>query len=308
MPSLLFPHNIPFGKSNEELDKIKEDFKNLNLDEYFLCSAAIKKHKDFFEGLYEIYQPYADNNFLKEIQIQFHQRIWEMYLGVIMLRHKKKLLKPAKKDNKVGIADIRIDANKIIHIECVATNHGIKDDKVPKIQYSRMPQDVPDDKILLRVASSLNDKFAQYQRRLEKGIIQDDEPYIIALSNAKLDWVEDRSMPRVLQASLAFGNQQLKMLDGSGNRLDEPISSRQSRPAIVKENGEPVDMQFLLNPAHSGISAIIYTNDSVLRSLEQTTELHIIHNHLARNPISLSEFDFLVQYYKDENSDILLTK
>lgn len=308
MPSLLFPHNIPFCKSDKELDKIKEDFKYLNLDEDFLCSAAIKKYKDLFEGLYEIYEPYADGVFLKEIQIQFHQRIWEMYLGVVMLRNKKKLLKPTTKDNKVGIADIRIDTNKIIHIECVATNHGKEDDKVPKIQYSYVPQDVPEEKILLRIANSLNDKFVQYKSRLEKGIIQDNEPYIIALSTATLDWIEDRSMPRVLQAALALGYQQLKMLDGGGNRLGKPISSRQYRPAVFKKNDAPVDMQFFLDPVHSGISAIIFTNDSVLRILEQTTELHILYNHLAKNPIPLSEFEFMVQHYKDENSDVLRTK
>jgi hypothetical protein len=307
--STLFPYNVPFCKSENELDKVKELFKDFNLDEYFLVSSALKERKDFFESLYEIYEPYSDNGFLKDAQIQFHQRSWEMYLGVIMLRNKRELLKPTKKDNEVGTADIRINTSKIIHIECVATNHGNKNDKVPELKPDPITnivvRDVPSEKILIRIANSLDKKFKQYEERLKKGIIKNEEPYVIAISVGKLNYPEE--MPRVIQATLAVGHLQLKIFE-NGVRLEKSIPSRQFRPTIFKENGEPVDMQFFLRPEHSGISAIIFTNDLVLNSMEQEREVHILHNHLAKNPISLSEFDFLVQHHKDENSDALLTK
>ena len=129
--------------------------------------------------------------------------------------------------------------------------------------------------------------------------------YVIAISVGKLDYPEE--MPRVIQATLAVGHLQLKMYE-NGVRLDEPIRSRQFRPAVFKENGEPVDMQFFLRPEHGGISAIIFTNDLVLNCREQEKELHILHNPHATNPIPLTEFDFMVQHYKDPTSDALLTK
>ncbi len=308
--SELFPYNIPFCEtaSEIELNKIKMQFKDLNLDEYFLVSSALKERKDFFDSLYEVYKPYSDKGFLRDAQIQFHQRSWEMYLGAMMLRNKKKLFVPSKKDNTVGTADIRIDTDKTIHIECVATNHGDGNDKVPELIPDPITniivRDVPSEKILIRIANSLDKKFKQYEERLQKGIVSSNEPYVIAISVGKLNYPED--MPRVIQATLAVGHIQLKMIE-NGIRLEKPIQSRKFRHTIFKDNGEPVDMQFFLKPEHSGISAIIFTNDLVLNSMEQEREMHILHNHFAINPISLTEFDFMVQHHKDTNSDALLT-
>lgn len=306
--SSLFPYNVPFCETEDELNIVKEQFKEHQLDEYFLVSAAIKERKDFFDNLFKTYEPYADNGFLKDAQIQFHQRSWEMYLGAILLRNNKRLLQPTKHDNKIGTADIRISSKKVIHIECVATNHGDKNDKVPKLIPDPITnivlRDVPSEKILIRIANSLDKKFKQYEDRLKKGVVKDDEPYVIAISVGKLDYLEE--FPRVIQATLAVGHLQLKMYE-NGIRLDKPIPSRQFRPTVFKENGQPVDMQFFLRPEHCGISAIIFTNDLVLNYQEQEKELFILHNHLAKNPISLSEFNFLVQYHKDTLSDELLT-
>ncbi len=307
--SKLFPYNVPLCNTENEVDEVKKQFEHLNLDEYFLVSSAIKERKEFFDKLYSIYEPYSDIGFLKDAQIQFHQRSWEMFLGVIMLRNNKVLLKPTKKDNQIGVADIRIQGEKITHIECVATNHGDENDKVPELIPDPLTnivvRDVPSEKILIRIANSLDKKFKQYQERLEKGIVKDSEPYIIAISVGKLNYPEE--MPRVIQATLAVGHLQLKMFE-NGVRLEKPIQSRQFRPFLLKENGEPVDMQFLMRPEHNGISAIIFTNDLVLHSIEEEREVSILHNPLAKNPIPLSDFDFLVQYHKDKNSDAILTK
>lgn len=101
--SKLFPFNVPFCETENELDKIKKQFKDLNLDEYFLVSSALEERKDFFDSLYEVYEPYSDEGFLKDVQIQFHQRSWEMYLGAMMFRNKKNYSYPQEKITKLEL-------------------------------------------------------------------------------------------------------------------------------------------------------------------------------------------------------------
>jgi hypothetical protein len=40
-----------------------------------------------FDSLWQIYQPLADKNFLSDCKKHFHQRVWEMYLGVSLIKN-----------------------------------------------------------------------------------------------------------------------------------------------------------------------------------------------------------------------------
>jgi hypothetical protein len=57
-----------------------------NIRDYDDAPSAFGKNcllsaRDFTESLWKRYEPYADANFLTEIQVDFRARFWEMYLA-----------------------------------------------------------------------------------------------------------------------------------------------------------------------------------------------------------------------------------
>lgn len=299
----LFSKNIPLCKTNGELFELKKQYSDF--DDYYFASAVIEERKEFFETLWSKYETYADANFLDEIPFRFSQRVWEMWLGNLMLENGKILKKP----NKKGGADLVISSEKNIHIECVVPEHGKGADAVPEMMVGTIEnmfvQDVPEQKIVLRVRHSLKEKFEQYQQRLQKGLVDDTEPYIIAVNTSDFGYPEH--IPYALKAVFGIGFPALRIFDGE-KRLENPTHHWTHRPTIAKQSGTEIDTLFFLIPEFANISAIIYSNKSVLNSRINNEPIVIIHNPLAKNPIPLSDFDFFVQYHKDKSSDALLTK
>ncbi len=97
MTTSLFSTNLPECTTNEEIDKLRAE--NPHLDTYYLATSVITERKKLFDECYKIYEPYKDKNFLKEITTRFHQRTWEMYLGVLCLTNRK-VLKKDRGDNQ----------------------------------------------------------------------------------------------------------------------------------------------------------------------------------------------------------------
>jgi hypothetical protein len=71
---------------------------------------------------------------------------------------------------------------------------------------------------------------------------------------------------------------------------------------LPKGNGSEVSMNFFQNPNHAGISAIIYSKDSVLSCREKTgKECILIHNPLAIKSLSEEVFPFFEQHRANED-------
>jgi hypothetical protein len=298
----LFNIDFPECKTDKELNNIKEQ--HPNLDPYFLATCVIPDRRILFENSYKNYREYQDTNFLKEITTRFHQRTWEMFLGDLLLRKNKKL----KRDRKDSDPDIQILTKKgLIHIECVAITHGDPNDpnRVPEMYVANnikdiRVSDVPEEKILLRITNALAEKFKQYEKRIKSKRIKENEPYVIAVNTGALGHPQD--LPYILKAVFAIGYQALR-LRVNGKRVENPASHWTKRKAVSKINKEEVDMTFFEDETHKNISAVIYSNETVLHHLKDPSqEVVIVHNPFATNPISFSEFDFLAQYYIEKET------
>ncbi len=296
----LFPTEFPQCPTNEEIIKVQAE--NPHLNPYYLATAVIPERKVLFEDCYKIYEPYKDNNFLQEIPTRFHQRTWEMYMGVLCIKNGKVLQKRA--DDQ---ADLQIKTgSSVIHIECTAVTHGdpIKPDTVPKMHIAETVNDlrvysVPEEKILLRITQSLNDKLHQYKKRIIDGRILERDPYIIALNTGELGYPEH--IPNILKAVFGIGYLTLKMRE-KGLPITSPRPFWSKREGILKANKASVGTIFFEKDESKNISAIIYSNFNVLDLLINPAkeDIILVHNPLAINPLSINEFGFLTQYYVDK--------
>jgi|SRR3989344_271071 len=153
----IFTDDFPVIDSGQDLQTLIRKY--AEYDSYYVSSGAIRKRRDWFDYLYKRYYPYADGNFLSDLEKHFHQRTWEMYLGCVMLGNNIKIEQPIKD----GGPDILFKyQGKKVWIECVACNRGDEADQVPPIKYGVL-QSLPVDNMLFRIVQALTDKYDIYR-------------------------------------------------------------------------------------------------------------------------------------------------
>ncbi len=289
----LFTDNFPKISTEKELDALKAQFSNY--DGYYIASATTPERKQLFDSLYSQYAPYADSHFLPEVKLHFHQRTWEMYLACVLLKYGFKIT-----SNDEG-PDIQITTrnNKKVWIECVASEKGEGDDRVPVFLYgTALAQPMPEREILLRLSNSLKSKFEKCQDYLSKNTVGQDDIFVIAVNRGALDDINDKC-PLILKCLFSIGdlNWFERVEDG---KAEEPYYAR--RAEVDKKSGEAVSMNFFEDPQHAGISAVIYSQELVLNHPDKLgDDCILVHNPFANNPLPEDIFSFFKQYKRQSN-------
>lgn len=288
----LFSEQFRKIDSDEELKKLCEEFPKY--DPGYLCQSTYelrKKTKDWLEDLWQQYAPHADPHFLEEFRSSFTQRCWELYLGNTFLNHKFRL-----GENKGEGPDFDLrDENdqRLAWVEAIAVTQGEGPDRVPDAIYEAV-RPVPTDEIVLRIAHGLETKYKKYCKDVTKGLIKDDEPYVIALDRSTAGSV-DTLLPNILKAVFGIGDLALRMRIG-GKPVENPENVWTHQPVLAKQNGEQISMHFFDDPTHAGVSAVIYATDHVISSPRKQQEMgenfYIVHNPLAKNPLPKGVLSF----------------
>ena len=183
--------------------------------------------------LWNIYELHADEHFIEEIRTNFSARFWEMDLTCFFIKQSREVACP-----KPG-PDIKIDDR--IWIEAISSTQGAKEspDRVPESVMGETHQ-VDGERIELRYTAAIAEKFRRYMSDLEKGIVQDDEPYIIALNSSQLPHAElDYRIPRIAKSLLAIGREYVTVdretLEHIGSNRKRDSSNYQGRYRILSQ-------------------------------------------------------------------------
>ena len=275
----LFTDSFRFVHSQDELEKLKEEYPNY--DEYYVASGSIQERKEKFDALYQKYRPYADRHFLTEVKKKFHQRTWEMYLGCVLL---DRGINFASKDHG---PDFLIEhRGKKIWIECIACEKGNNPDSVPDIIPNSV-QSVQFDSMLMRISSALREKHKKYKKYLSDGTITSDDQFVIAVNSGELPLsFLDPSL--IYRALFARGEPTLSV-SSDGIFKEFELSTT---PTIKKYNGSKVPMTFFLDKDHEGISAVMYSYNTVLNHPKNIgDDVFIVRNEMATLPLVDGVFD-----------------
>jgi len=287
--------------SDEDLVKLCQEFSKY--DPGYLCQSTYGLHqkvKEWMERLWEQYEPYADSHFLENFKRQFTQRSWELYLGSTLLNRNFSL---GLHKNKGPDFDLHNkDGQRISWIEATAVTKGVGVDRVPNIVYGTVGI-VPTEEITLRLASGLAAKYKDYCSYCEDGIISDLEPYVIAIDRSEIEHV-DTMLPNILKVLFGIGDLALHMRI-RGKPVENPENSWTYKPAVEKQNGEPIPMLFFEDMKHAGVSAIIYNKDSIINSPRDPKQMGenfvIVHNPLAKNTLPHGFFPFGQEYIAEKS-------
>lgn len=299
MQDTIFTADLPLVKTNEELENIKKLYPKY--DSYFIASGCCKERREKFDKLWIKYKPYADRHFPNQIRTNFHQRSWEMYVGNVLL----------KKGIPIGSADEGPDffVNENLYLECVAPTKGdpAKPDSVPEMFVATIPeeirvQDVPVDKMIMRITHAIKDKaLDQYEKWKSKNWFNSKIPFVVAINTADLAHVEDTSMPNVLKALFGFQYMQINMKTGATNFSH--------RSEISKANDEPVPVNYFVNKDFSFVSGVIFSNKTVLNHPENFGEDCIfVNNPFADNPVDESFIKLFKNWTASKTDDKISLK
>lgn len=294
MNKSIFTDDFPEVGTNKELQKIIKEFPKY--DSYYIASCCIKERKEMFDSLWQIYQPLADKHFLSDCKKHFHQRTWEMYLGVALIKNGLNISSSEKGP------DFVVDKGREneIFIEATACTRGDTKDAVPAEYLAEKPeeirvQDVPYDKMLIRLTNSLDSKYKKYKDFIKKK----EKPYIIAINRSDLGYLDD--IPLILKCLFGLGFQSFKIIN------DKLFNAGWERKKTVfKENGAKVPISFFEEEEHNIVSAVIYSEKSVLNCPKEIeSDCILVHNPKAKLPIDLKIFSFFRQYKAKYNKDVL---
>jgi hypothetical protein len=286
----LFPDEIQIIErsptENAELDALKAQ--HSDWDDYYLASAAIEERRKIFEDIWEIYEPYADKDFVQQAQKNFHQRSWEMYLGSVFLDKGFTLEATGK-----GKPDLKIiNSTPPIWVECVAPQKGDGADRVPPMQYG-VVQSVPEKEMALRVSNVMKAKSEKYTKYLEEGAVGDKDVCVVAINGGELGY-PDGTPPTILKVLFGVG---FLTLHYNKDHTEVTRQSYSRREQVTKQSGEDVTLRFFLDDAHKHISAVIYSHKTMLNTPEDIgSECMLIHNPYAKNPLPINIFEFMQQY------------
>lgn len=274
----LFVDNLGTASNEQELNAIVK--KHSALDPTYVAVATSVRAEQFrklLEALWEKYEPYADKDFRQKFRHEFLQRCWEMFVTTVCL---ERGLSVVRKSSTQG-PDIHIQhEGKDIWIEAVVATSGQGPDAVPEMLFG-VAQRVPEEEMLLRLRQSLDAKFSQYKKYIQRGIVKRGDPFVIAVSRGSIDHVET-DPPLITKCLFEIGHPVLSIpMNGGPREL-----SLSHRPTIKKLSGETVPMDFFVNPVHADVSAVIYCKNNILNHPEpHGSDFVIVHNPHAANPL-----------------------
>lgn len=277
----LFADNLGTATTEEELDAIIAQHSNLDAV-YVAVSSSIRgeQFRILFETLWQKYEPYADTDFREKLRAEFLSRCWELFVTTVCL---ERGLSVVPKSATQG-PDVRIKhSGRDIWIEAVIATKGQGKDAVPDLMFGKV-QDVPEEEMLLRLRQSLDAKYQQYRRHIQAGIVKSEDLFVIAVSRGPIDHVE-ADPPLITKCLFAIGHPVLSIPKDGG----QPQLSLSDRPTITKQSGASVPMDFFVDPAHQGISAVIYCKNNILNHPEpHGSDFVIVHNPHAKNPLPIN--------------------
>jgi hypothetical protein len=215
------------------------------------------------EYYWKFFEPYADNEFLKELPDNFDARYWEMHLTTSLILNGYEVTCP-KPGPDVGI----IYRGQRIWFEAVSPGPGDpeKPDHVAAPKEGEV-YNVPNEKMVLRYLNSISEKYErQYANWIEKKHVSKDDAFIIALNPRRIPFDNaDTNPPRILQAAYTLGPQYLTLdkttaqIVGSGYHFRGSIKkepkAEDARDAT--KGGTEISTGVFQDGQHNGISGLL---------------------------------------------------
>lgn len=183
-------------------------------------------------------------------------------------------------------------------------------------------RDFPHEQILLRWTAALKEKKEKLTGRierigdtgkqilkpgyLERGVVREDEPYVVAMSACQLGLSSlllhhgISQMPFAVEAAFPVGPIEIVINRETMEKVDQRYAYRRF---IKKPTGAEVPTDCFLNPDYAGVSAILGTPAGVDAACGEVCPVVVVHNPLATNALPVGILGADEDYVAEENGD-----
>lgn len=255
----------------------------------------LKDLRAFVEDLWVEYKPLADRHFRQDAKSHFHERFWEMYLAVALMRRGY--------DVRPGTGNgpdfhLLIGDSNLVYVEATAPGPGQGPDAVPEAQ-PMVARRVPEQQIILRLRSGIEEKLKQFKKWSAEGKVNTSHPYVIALNGRRI--FESRAeglLPFIVKAVFPFGDYSV-IWNTETDKITDGFYSH--RDTVKKTAGAEVRTDLFESDEYREISAVLYTwCDCANHAVNLGDEFVVVHNPKAQNRIPRGFFPFGQEYTSDD--------
>ena len=243
------------------------------------ADGHLSRYAAWLEDQWALFEPLAEQGFIKKFRRNPHQFWWEMYLGSELRRIG---FDPARSDAPNGEGPdfvLTHDRGKIC-IECVCPGRGDESnpERVPPIAYGEARYS-PDEEMTLRIRRSIvEDKALTFRRYLSDGIISPDSQNIVAVSCSQLDYP---GLPVMVGSVLPVGPLTL-FLDENRDVVDV---RHVRKSEIVRQSGSIRSTTGFEDRTLSHIAGVIFYTGTLFNTSSPAGELYLLQNPTAHYPL-----------------------
>lgn len=215
------------------------------------------------DELWRDFEPYAGEHFLAEFPYQFHQRWFEMYLAVTLLRAGLEIRCPNEGTPDVWV---RLRDGRAMWIEATAPTGG--DESNPDhVAHSPAAKDgppvayrVPTERIIMRVCGALRTKATQLEGYRDSGVIAAGELALAAINVSLIPHGFFDAERYGLAATYGVGPQYVVLDAHTGKKVDAGF---QHAPELLRSSGSTVDAAPFLHQGFAHVAgALISQTDA----------------------------------------------
>jgi hypothetical protein len=241
---------------------VRDLFSSRGVDPWYLASArpeheGAQRARQNCDDLWRDFEPFASSHFLAEFPVRYHQRWFEMYLAVALLRAGIEFECP-----ETAAPDIRaVIDGRVVWIEATAPTGGdaSNPDRVVQPRATDASQEpvaykVPTENVILRVSGALRDKSLRIREYRDGSIIGADDCALIAINICGIPHGFYDPVKYALGATYGVGNQYVSIDPKTHQTVD---SGWQYRAHIPRASGSPVDVSPFLRPGLEHVGGAI---------------------------------------------------
>lgn len=212
------------------------------------------------DALWRDFEPHASTHFLAEFPFRFHQRWFEMYLAVALLRAGLDISCP-----KGNAPDVRAQYRdgRVLWLEAVAPTGGDESNPDRVVYAESAPSErpvahyVPTQQVTLRIAGALHDKAKKLKRYRDQRVIAHNEQALVAINVNGIPHGFYDAETYGLAATYGVGPQFVVIDRESGQAVD---SGFHHRPELQRTSGAPVDAAPFLHAEFAHVTGALVSS------------------------------------------------
>lgn len=256
-----------------------------NLYLYIRDRDDFRDIKEWLEGLWASFEPYADRHFREQIAVSFQDRFWEMYLAVALIERGYEI------DSYQNGPDFCFNLDdKKCWIEATSPKRGCGPDAVEEQRFTTdnekpAPSLIPSDDILLRFSNSIKEKHKKHLEYVNNNIVSRKDIYVIAINGCGPGYeiLDMEDAPRFTKILYGYGD----MFVTFDKRTMKTIRSGfWKRQQLNKKSGSHVEADYFQSDKYACISGVLYSGANIgYYRADLGCDFKFAHNHKAVNPL-----------------------